>query len=98
MSNPNKTASRSRPRRCGTVSHFKMTSVDIDRIARTVATKLRESTLREAYLVHSASYYATSRSCAEAAGIDVVLVPPRDRPSYCQFRYWVAKLRRASRL
>lgn len=91
MSKPEVTARRGRPTRSATVSHFKMTAVDIDRIARTAATKLRKRTLLEAYPIHSATYYAAPDSPGEGAGKTLALEPPEKRPSFAQFRYWVSK-------
>jgi hypothetical protein len=97
MSKPEGTARRGRPSRSATVSQFKMTAVDIDRIARTVETKLHERTLREAYLVHSATYYAVRGSSGDGSVKTVVLVPAKERPSFAQFRYWVSKIVRAGK-
>lgn len=91
MSKPEVTARRGRPTRSATVSHFKMTAVDIDRIARTAATKLRQGTLLEVYLIHSATYYADPGSPGEGAGKTLALVPREKLPSFAQFRYWASK-------
>jgi hypothetical protein len=97
MNDPEKTAGRGRPPRCGTESHFKMTVVDIDRIARAIARMPRDLSVREAYIVHFATLYATSGHSAEGAGTTVVLAPANERPSYSQFRYWASKIRRADK-
>lgn len=91
MSKTEETARRGRSTRSATVSYFRLTAVDIDRIAQTVAKKLRERTLREAYLVHSATYYAACGSSGQGAGNTVVLLPAEKCPSYAQFRYWASK-------
>lgn len=91
MSKPEVTARRGRPTRPATVSHFKMTAVDIDRIARTAVTKHRQRTLLEVYLIHSATYYADPCSPGEGAGKTLALVPLEKRPSFAQSRYWVSK-------
>jgi len=96
MNDPEKTASRGRPQG-GAESHFKMTVVDIDQVARTVARMPRELSLREAYTRNFATFYATSGYSAEGAGTTVVLAPANKRPSYSQFRYWASKIRRAGK-
>lgn len=95
MSIPEKTDGRGRPPRFGIVSNFKMTAIDIDRVALTVAKMLPGRTLRDAYILHSAAYYATRGSSADDESVSVVLAHPKVRPSYSQFRYWASKILRA---
>jgi len=92
-----RTARRGRPTRSATVGLYKMTAGDIDRVAWTVATKLRERTLHEAYLMHSATYYAARGSSGQGAGKTVVLLPAEKCPSYAQFRYWASKTCRSGK-